>query len=72
MESLEADAAGTWSCRLSGPDGRRRLIVWNLDQTVEFSLKGRNFKQASDLYGKTENLQGKDTLTVDYFPWLLE
>ncbi|MFA5203236.1 MAG: glycosyl hydrolase [Lentisphaeria bacterium] len=72
MESLEADAAGTWTCRLRGPDGRRRLIVWNLDQTVEFSLKGQTFKQASDLYGKIEDLRGKDTLPVDYFPRLLE
>jgi len=72
MESLTADANGNWSCRLLRPDGARQLIVWNLNRNSVFNLKGWNFKQACDLYGKRQDLNGKDSLTVDYFPLLLE
>ena len=72
METLEADAAGTWTCRLARPDGRRSLIVWNLDQEVDFSLKGMKLTQAKDLYSQTEDLRKKTSIKVDYFPRLLE
>lgn len=72
MNSLEADAAGTWRCRLTRPNGLRALIVWNLDQETVFSLVGKNIKQAKDLYGKSEDLRGRKSIKVDYFPRLLE
>lgn len=72
MDSLEADASGTWRCRLTRPDGHPALIVWNLDQEVDFPLDGKEFRRARDLYGKTVNLAGRGTLKVDAFPWLLE
>ena len=72
MDSLEADASGTWRCRLTRPDGHPALIVWNLDQEVDFPLDGKEFRWARDLYGKTVNLAGRGTLKVDAFPRLLE
>jgi len=72
MNSLKADTTGTWTCQLTRPNGHRALIVWNLDQETGFSLKGKNLKQAKDLYGKTEDLRGRKSVKVDYFPRLLE